>query len=59
MTTYDIRKNIENIVDETRHDTLKNLNAIKHIGIDSERDVVVLVIEVGLLATDAHSRLKR
>lgn len=59
MTTYDIRKNIENIVDETRHDTLKNLNAIKHIGIDSERDVVVLIIEVGLLGTDADSRLKR
>jgi len=59
MTTYDIRKNIENIVDETRHDTLKNLNAIKHIGIDSEKDVVILIIEVGLLGTEFDSKLKR
>ena len=59
MTTFDIRKNIENLIDESRHDTLKNLNAIKHIGIDSERNVVVLIIEMGMLGTESEAHLKR
>ena len=49
MNTLDIRKKIENLIDESRHDTLKNLNAIKHIGIDSEKNVVILIIEIGII----------
>ena len=59
MNTLEIRKNIENLIDESRHDTLKNLNAIKHIGIDDEKNVVVLIIEIGMLGTEAESHLKR
>ena len=59
MNTLDIRKKIENLTDESRHDTLKNLNAIKHIGIDSERNVVVLIIEIGMMGGDAEHHLKR
>ena len=59
MTTFDIRKNIENLIDESRHDSLKNLNAIKHIGIDSEKDLVILIIEIGRIGTEAESHLKR
>lgn len=59
MTTFDIRKNLENLIDESRHDTLKNLNAIKHIGIDSERDVVILIIEIGMMGTVHEAVLKR
>lgn len=59
MTTLEIRKQIENLIDESRHDTLKNLNAIKHIGIDSEKNVVILIIEIGMMAGDAEHHLKR
>lgn len=59
MNTLDIRKQIETLTDESRHDTLKNLNAIKHIGIDSERNVVVLIIEIGMMGGEAEAHLKR
>lgn len=59
MNTLDIRKKIEMLEDESRHDTLKNLNAIKHIGIDSERNVVVLIIEIGSMGGEAEYHLKR
>jgi ATP-binding protein involved in chromosome partitioning len=59
MNTLDIRKKIENLIDESRHDTLKNLNAIKHIGIDSEKNVVILIIEIGMMAGEAEYHLKR
>lgn len=59
MNTLDIRKAIENLEDESRFDTLKNLNAIKHIGIDEERNVVVLIIEIGTMAGEAEAHLKR
>lgn len=59
MNTLDIRRNIENLVDESRHDTLKNLNAIKHIGIDQEKNLVVLIIEIGMMASEAEYHLKR
>ena len=59
MNTLDIRKNIENLIDESRRDTLKNLNAIKHIGIDDEKNVVVLIIEIGMMGGEAEHHLKR
>lgn len=59
MNTLDIRKKIETLTDESRHDTLKNLNAIKHIGIDSERNVVILIVEIGMMGGDAEHKLKR
>ena len=59
MNTLDIRKNIENLIDESRRDTLKNLNAIKHIGIDDEKNVVVLIIEIGMMGGEAEYHLKR
>lgn len=59
MNTLDVRKSIENLIDESRGDTLKNLNAIKHIGIDSDKNVVVLIIEIGMMGTEAEYHLKR
>lgn len=59
MNTLDIRKQIENLTDESRYDTLKNLNAIKHIGIDEEKNVVILLIEIGVMGGEAESHLKR
>ncbi len=59
MNTLDVRKSIEVLIDESRGDTLKNLNAIKHIGIDSEKNVVVLLIEIGMAGSEAEAHLKR
>ncbi len=59
MNTLEIRKRIENVIDESRHQSLKQLNAIKHIGIDGEKNIVVLIIEIGMLGGDAEKNLKR
>lgn len=59
MNTLEIKKQIENLTDESRYDTLKNLNAIKHIGVDEERNVVILLIEIGMIGGEAESHLKR
>lgn len=59
MNTLDIRKSIENLIDESRCDTLKNLNAIKHIGIDNDKNIVILIIEIGFIGGEAEAHLKR
>lgn len=59
MTTKEIRLKIENIIDESRNQTLASLNAIKHIGIDGEKNVVVLIIEIGKLGGDAERNMRR
>ncbi len=59
MTIKEIREAIENITDLSRGKTLKELKAIKHIGINEEKDLVILLIEVGRKGTEAESILKR
>lgn len=59
MNTKDIRTKIEELVDESTGKTLKETSAIKHIGIDSENDVVVLVIAIGRTGGKAENNLKR
>lgn len=54
-----IRQNIENIIDLSRQRSLKDLEAIKHIGIDEEKDNVVLLIEVGKKIPEITSQLTR
>lgn len=58
MTTQTIREKIELIVDETRNKTLKELNAIKHVGIDYDRNVVVLIIGIGALGGQGEKNLR-
>lgn len=59
MNTLDIRKKIEVLIDESTGKTLKESNAIKHIGIDSEKDTVVLIIAMGREGGKPESTLKR
>ena len=54
-----IRQNIENIIDPSRNRSLKDLGAIKHIGIDEEKDNAVLLIEVGKKITEITSQITR
>jgi len=59
MTIKEIRSHIENIIDPARGKTLKELNAIKHIGINDEKDIVILLVEVVKKGTEASDILKR
>ena len=59
MTTKEIRAKIEGLVDESKGKTLKELNAIKHIGIDPETEIVILIIKIGRLGDDAEKKLRR
>jgi len=55
----EIRNLIDMVPDPSRNQSLKDLNAIKHIGIDEEKDAVVLLIEVGKKTTEITSQISR
>lgn len=59
MTINEIREKIENIVDPSRGKSLKDLKAIKHIGINDEKNTVVLIVEIGKLRSEAETKVKR
>ena len=59
MTTQEIRKHIEMLVDESTGQTLQETNAIKHIGIDPEKNIVVLILAIGRTGGDAEKNLRR
>jgi len=59
MTTKDIREKIEVLVDESRSKTLKEANAIKHIGVDTDSDLVILIISLGQVGGEAEKKLRR
>ena len=55
----DVLSKIELVMDPSRNQTLKDLNAIKHIGINEEDESVVLLIEVGVKTTEVTSQISR
>jgi ATP-binding protein involved in chromosome partitioning len=58
MNTKFIREKIENLVDASRNQTLKELKAIKHIGVDNEREIVILIITIGEAGGPNETRLR-
>lgn len=59
MKTKQIRESIEGITDYSRQQTLKELNAIKYIGIDEEKKSVILIITIGAKGGSAEQALRR
>ncbi|MFA7127022.1 MAG: P-loop NTPase, partial [Bacilli bacterium] len=59
MRIKQIREAIEQLIDLSRQQTLKELNAIKHIGIDDEKKAVILIITIGALGGQAEHSLKK
>ncbi len=59
MTTQDIRLRLETLIDESTGQSLKQANAIKHIGIDEENSLVILIINIGRAGGEAETKLKR
>ena len=59
MTVKEIKKVLEEIYDDERCKTLGELNAVKYVGINDEKDSVVLIIEEKEKGTSAEANLKR
>ena len=58
-TLEEIRSRIETVVDPSRGTTLKDTNAIKHLGIDSEKNAVVLLLEIGVKSPEYTAVMTR
>lgn len=59
MNTKDIREKIEVLIDESTGKTLKEESAISHIGIDADRNVVVLILAIGRIGGPEEKNLRR
>lgn len=59
MDTKTIRTRIEQIIDESIGKSLKDANAIKHIGVDPEKNLVVLIITMGRMGGAEEKKLRR
>ena len=59
MNTKDIRERIELLVDEGTGKTLKESNAIKHIGIDPDKNLVVLIIAISKTGGEEEKKIRR
>ena len=58
-TTADVRKKIETIIDPATGKTLQETEAIKHIGIDPEKDVVILIVAIGKTGGKEEKTIRR
>ncbi len=59
MTTEEIKNELGKIYDDARGATLSELNAIKHIGINDEKDIVLLLVEILKKGTKNEDSIKR
>lgn len=59
MTIDEIRARIETLVDEGSGKTLKASGGIKHIGIDTEKDVVIMIIAIAKMGGEEEKNLLR
>jgi ATP-binding protein involved in chromosome partitioning len=59
LTLDEIRARIETIVDPTLKKTLKETDGIKYIGLDEDKNMVVLIIAIGKTGTPEEHALRR
>ena len=59
MKTDEIKASLGQIFDPVRHKTLTELNAIKYVGFNDEKDSVVLIVEVKDTTSKETDALKR
>ena len=59
MKTEEIKAQLGQIYDPVRHGTLAELNAIKYVGFNDEKDSVVLIVEVKDTTSKETDILKR
>lgn len=58
MNTKEIRERLEPLVDLSTGKTLGESKAIKHIGIDDDREIVILLISIGETGGEAEKKLR-
>lgn len=58
MNTKLIRQKIENLIDISTGKTLKDSKSIKHIGVDDDKNRVVLLISLGELGGEAEKKIR-
>jgi len=59
MTTKEIKEKLEVLVDHSTNKTLAETAAIKHIGIDPDKNLVILIIAIGKTGGEEEKQLKR
>ncbi len=59
MTTKDIRERIETLVDQGIGKTLKETGGIKHIGIDPDKSLVIMIIEIAKTGGEEEKTMLR
>ncbi len=59
MKTEEIKQELGKIYDPVRHGTLKELNAIKYVGFNDEKDSIVLIVKVKDTQSKETDLLKR
>lgn len=59
MNTKEIREKIEVIVDKSTGLTLKESKGIKHIGIDPEKKIVILIVAIGKTGDESEKYMRR
>ncbi|HNZ50242.1 MAG TPA: P-loop NTPase [Bacilli bacterium] len=59
MNTKDIREKIELLLDEDSGKTLKDENAITHLGIDADKNIVVLILTITKVGGETEKKLRR
>ncbi|MCK9537048.1 MAG: Mrp/NBP35 family ATP-binding protein [Bacilli bacterium] len=59
MNTKIIREKISQLTDETSGKTLHTEGAIRHIGIDAEKNLVILIIAINKTGGEAEKKLRR
>ena len=58
-TTLEIRERIENIIDPSSGKSLKEQNSIKHLGVDPDKDLVILIIVLMKTGGKEEEKVKR
>ena len=58
-TVDDIRRKIENVIDPTINKTLKESNAIKHIGINPDNDLAIILLVIARINGPEEKQIKR
>ena len=59
MTLYELRKLLDNIIDPSNNQTLKENNAIKHIAYDAESGIVTMIVTMVTKEPDTEKALRR
>ena len=59
LTIQEVKEKISTLVDPYNGKTLGENNAIKHVGIDPDKDLVILIVSVGKMGGIEEKAIRR